>query len=217
MKRWKKLLIVTGLILLIAAGIGYWAMNMAVNKVLDAISSDVMMSDVPSSLPPAPTGIVPSPSSTPAAATSEPSNMPSSVPQSADSPAPTTPAPSQAPIGSVKPTIPAETNAAPAASPYDGTIDASKAETAQESITMKEKMQVTSIFMKRFTTKELDAFVKLANGGLTVEEKKEAKKIVMEKLSEEEYDELIQIAAKLGLSQGKKYEESKKEVEPNKP
>lgn len=78
-------------------------------------------------------------------------------------------------------------------------------------------MQVASIFMKRFTTKELDAFRKLASGGLTVEEKKEAKEIVMEKLTEEEYDELIQIAAKLGLSQGKKYEESKKEFQSNKP
>ncbi|MNW19306.1 hypothetical protein D3C71_2192420 [compost metagenome] len=59
--------------------------------------------------------------------------------------------------------------------------------------------------MKRFSAKELDAFMKLASGGLTHKEKVEAKKLVLEKLSEEEYNQLIAIAARLGLSQGGQY------------
>jgi len=78
-------------------------------------------------------------------------------------------------------------------------------------VTAEEKLKLTTIFLKRFTPKELSAFMTLAKGGVTIEEKREAKKIVLEKLTEEEYNELIAIAAKLGLSQGKNYQESLKE------
>ncbi|MNR68230.1 hypothetical protein D3C85_1926620 [compost metagenome] len=45
----------------------------------------------------------------------------------------------------------------------------------------------------------------MAGNGLSVDEKKKAKDIILQKLTEDEYNQLIGIAAKYGLSQGKKY------------
>jgi hypothetical protein len=219
--KWKKLLILTGSILLVVAGLGYWAMNMAVNKVLNAISSDAVTAAMQAAPIPVPTGIA-SAAPTPAAASTAPTDK--TPTQHSPGTAVSEPAGSTQSMG-LPSAATSGTPAAGASSPervpstdqYDGTIDSNKAEAAQESISMKDKMLVTSIFMKRFSAKELEAFMKLAGGGLTLEEKKEAKKIVMQKLSEEEYDQLIDIAAKLGLSQGKKYSESRKEFEASKP
>lgn len=211
MKRWQKVLIVVAAILLIIAGGAFWAMNKAVDKVLDAVSSDVLSSmNSPTPRPADIPGNSTSPAPEVAPGVSiEPTPGKSEVSQ----PLPTPPASTQTtPGGSVSPITESPSLTQPANTPYEANIGADKAQKAQEEITMKDKLQVTSIFMKRFSAKELDAFMKLASGGLTLEEKVEAKKIVLEKLSEEEYDQLIAIAAKLGLSQGKNYVESNKEL-----
>lgn len=199
MKKWKKILIVLIAILLLATGGAYWAMNKAVDKVLEAVSSDVMASmgsPTPQSDP------KPQVSATAGGESSSVSNA-EAIPGAGGTPSPP-PASAQAiPGASVSPAKGEKPASSPANTSYDPSINADKAAKAQEEITVKEKLQITSIFMKRFSAKELDAFMKLAGGGLTHEEKKEAKKLVLEKLSEEEYNQLIGIAARLGLSQGK--------------
>lgn len=211
MKKWKKILMALFAILLLAAGGAYWAMNKAVDKVLEAVSSDVMAS---MSSPAPQADPKPQVSATTGDESSSVSNA-EAIPGAGGTPSPP-PASAQAtPGASVSPAKGEELAPTLANTPYDPSIDANKAAKAQEEITVREKLQITSIFMKRFSAKELDAFMKLAGGGLTHEEKKEAKKLVLEKLSEEEYNQLIGIAAKLGLSQGKNYEESLKES-PNK-
>lgn len=91
---------------------------------------------------------------------------------------------------------------------YDPNISTKKATEVQESITLAEKARVTGTMVRNLDTQELKQLAGLASGGLSLEEKKEAKKIILEKLSEEEYNELIAIAAKYGLSEGKKYDET---------
>lgn len=208
MKKWQKVFIVLAVVLIVAASGAYWAMNKAVNKVLEAVSSDVVASmgnPSPQATAPVPQ-ISASPTIEPGSSVqAEPTPGTVSSQQPSPASAQTTPGASVYPAQGEEPTP------SPAATPYDPSINADKAAKAQEEITVKEKLQITSIFMKRFSAKELDAFMKLASGGLTHEEKIEAKKIVLEKLSEEEYNQLIGIAAKLGLSQGKKYEESQKD------
>lgn len=210
MKRWQKVLIVVAAILLVIAGGAFWAMNKAVDKVLEAVSSNVLSSmNSPTPQPADTPGNSTSPAPEVAPGVSiEPTPGKSEVSQ----PLPTPLASTEAiPGASVSPAREPDASSQPASTPYDPSIDAEKAQKAQEEITVKDKLQVASIFMKRFSAKELDAFMKLANGGLTHEEKIEAKKQVLEKLNEEEYDQLIAIATKLGLSQGKKYEDSLKE------
>jgi hypothetical protein len=91
---------------------------------------------------------------------------------------------------------------------YNAHITAKKIEKAEEEITFSEKTKVTSILLKKLSGSDISLFMKLADGGMTVAEKKEAKGIVLQKLTEKEYDELIEIAANLGLSQGKSYADS---------
>ncbi|PZE20478.1 hypothetical protein [Paenibacillus xerothermodurans] len=98
---------------------------------------------------------------------------------------------------------------------YSAEITPDKAEKVQESITGSEKAQVTSILLKKLSVSELELFVKMAGDGLSVEEKKEAKKVILQKLTEDEYNQLISIAAKYGLSQGKNYDESQKQMAGN--
>lgn len=207
MKRWQKVLIITVAVLLIIAGGVFWAMNKAVNKVLEAVSSDVLSSmNTPI---PQPTDSPVISSSPTTGASSEASIEPTLGNKEVLQQQPTPPESTQTTLGaSVSSSPEAAITSQPASTPYDPNISADKAKQAQEDITLKEKLQITSIFMKRFSTKELDAFMKLASGGLSHEEKIEAKKLVLEKLSEEEYNQLIDIAARLGLSEGKKYSES---------
>lgn len=212
-RKWKRLLIVTGLILLAGLGAGYWAMNLAVNKVLDAVAPDALASVMQNS-PSTPLQATPTPS--PATVTPSPVGTSGQSPEASKNIALSISSPPSTTSESVSPTA-TPSSAIPTVTPYSGAIDAGKAESAQENITMKDKLQVTSIFMKRFSSSELDAFMKLASGGLTIEEKREAKKIVMQKLSEDEYNQLIEIAAKLGLSQGRKYDESKEDFQAKQP
>ena len=213
MKKWQKVSIILAAVLIVAAGVAYWAMNKAVNKVLEAVSSDVvatMGSPAPQATAPI-SQLSASPIIEPGSSIqSEPT--PGMAPSQQPSPVS---AQAAAPGASVYPAQREEAapTLTPSATPYDPSINADKAAKAQEEITVKEKLQITSIFMKRFSAKELDAFMKLASGGLTSEEKLEAKKLVLEKLSEDEYDQLIAIASKLGLSQGQGYQQSKEQIE----
>ena len=211
MKKWQKVSIILAAVLIVAAGGAYWAMNKAVDKVLEAVSSDVvasMGSPTPQATAPIPQ-ISASPTIEPGSSVQTDPTPGMAQPQQSSSPvsAQTNPGASIYPAQREE----ATSTPTPSATPYDPSINADKAAKAQEEITVKEKLQITSIFMKRFSAKELDAFMKLASGGLSLEEKVEAKKLVLEKLSEEEYDQLIGIAAKLGLSQGKGYNASKSE------
>jgi hypothetical protein len=204
MKKWQKVFIILVAILIVAAGGAYWAMNKAVNKVLEAVSSDVvasMESPIPQATAPI-AQVSASPVIAPGSSVqTEPTPGMVSSQQPSPASAQTTPGASVYPAQREE----AAPTPTPSATPYDPSINADKAAKAQEEITVKEKLQITSIFMKRFSAKELDAFMKLASGGLTHEEKIEAKKLVLEKLSEDEYNQLIGIAARLGLSQGGQY------------
>jgi hypothetical protein len=97
---------------------------------------------------------------------------------------------------------------------YDASITPEKAQEAQEQIAVQEKAKVTSILLKKLSASDLQLFAKMMGNGMSVEEKKEAKKIILQKLTEDEYNELIAIAAKLGLSQGKDYSSSVKDMTP---
>lgn len=91
---------------------------------------------------------------------------------------------------------------------YEAQITTEKAKEVQDAITLKEKASVTSVLLKKLSASDLQLFAKMAGNGLSVDEKKKAKDIILQKLSEDEYNQLIGIAAKYGLSQGKKYAET---------
>ncbi|MFC3799838.1 hypothetical protein [Cohnella sp. GCM10012308] len=94
---------------------------------------------------------------------------------------------------------------------YSAEVSVDKAESVKEDITFSEKTKLMTIMLKRLSASDIKTLSDLASGGLSVEKKVEAKKIILEKLSEKEYDELIKIAQKYGMSEGKSYEDSKKE------
>lgn len=221
MKRWKKALIISGAVLVVVAGGTLWAMNKAVDKVLEAVSSDVLATMNSPALGPSETPSSNNKPNSTSEANSDPSIRPESqavrddsVPTSSPVAKQANPGDSVSPMSDITSTSQPEPSPSlqPTNTPYNPSIDADKAQKAQEEVTLNEKLQISTIFLKRFSAKELDAFMKLASGGLSLEEKKEAKKLVLEKLTEEEYDQLIGIAAKLGLSEGKNYAESEKEL-----
>ncbi|MHA6481493.1 hypothetical protein ACX1C1_06260 [Paenibacillus sp. strain BS8-2] len=94
---------------------------------------------------------------------------------------------------------------------YTAEISTDKAKDVQEKITVTEKAQLASVFLKQLSVDDIKALQGLASGGLGLDEKKEARTLILEKLTPEQYDELIQIAKKYGMSQGKSYEEVSKE------
>ena len=94
---------------------------------------------------------------------------------------------------------------------YTAEISTDKAKDVQEKITVSEKAQLASVFLKQLSVDDIKALQELASGGLGVDEKKEARSLILEKLTPEQYDELIQSAKKYGMSQGKSYEEVSKE------
>ncbi|NOU95105.1 hypothetical protein GC093_18015 [Paenibacillus sp. LMG 31456] len=97
---------------------------------------------------------------------------------------------------------------------YAAEVSPDKAKEVEQSITVREKAQVVSVLLKKLSASELQMFLNLVGKGLSIEEKKEAKKVILQRLTEEEYNQLISIAAKYGLSQGKGYQESQKELVP---
>ncbi len=89
-----------------------------------------------------------------------------------------------------------------------GDITLDQAINVKSNFSMADKITVASVLISKFSANELGLFEKMVSGGITTEEKKEAKIIFLQKLSEEEYNELISIAAKYGLSQGRKFNET---------
>lgn len=96
---------------------------------------------------------------------------------------------------------------------YEANISPELAEIAQEQITISEKAKLTKMLLNKLTPKEVTLFIKMTSNGVSIEEKKAAKKIILEKLTPEEFDELILIAKRLGLSEGRPYEETIKDYE----
>lgn len=94
---------------------------------------------------------------------------------------------------------------------YNPSISQERADEIAESVTIQEKAKVFRVVMKNLSTSDISRLRELAAGGLTSEEKQEARALMLERLSEDEYNELIAIAHKYGVSQGKTYEEVKKE------
>lgn len=93
---------------------------------------------------------------------------------------------------------------------YSAEVSVDKAKDLQEKITVGEKAQVTGVLLKELSMSDIKELQALAKGGLSVEEKKQARSIILDKLSAEQYDELIKVAKKYGMSQGKSYDEVSK-------
>lgn len=94
---------------------------------------------------------------------------------------------------------------------YSAEISTDKAKNVQEKITVSEKAQLASVFLKQLSMDDIKALQELASGGLNIDEKKEARTLILDRLTPEQYDDLIQIAKKYGMSQGKSYAEVFKE------
>ncbi len=90
---------------------------------------------------------------------------------------------------------------------YRAEVSSDKAQSVQDSVTLDEKLIISSILLDRFSSEELGLFRKLASGGLSIDEKKQMRETFLKKLSPSQYDELILIAKKYGVSQGKSFEE----------
>lgn len=227
-KKWVKVLLWILAVMLLIAGAGVWGISYVADKVLHYItaSSESELAKPTATETPNPSATV-LPSESPADATKPPvSEIQPSVQslaplQNTEQPVASTqqptPKPPEQPAVEKTPNQEPKNDKDSDTLPYSAAISAEKAEKAQEKVTLEEKAMITSIFAKRFNADELKAFMKLASGGLSIEEKKQAKKIVLSKLTEDEYDQLIQIAAKLGLSQGKSYSESQKQFASPKP
>ncbi|MGN7382097.1 hypothetical protein [Paenibacillus sp. SAFN-117] len=220
-RKWKKWLGWSAALLIVLAVGGYFAMDYAVDRMLRSISAGLELEAVSQ-----PGGQDNSPDRTSDPATSDSKEGDKNVPVSGTPdpedkgeavPDPTSGPDSggasdsdsgQPPSSGDKET---KEEAAADKGKYQANITPDKASKAQEQITLQDKTKVTSVLLKRLGASDIKTLMDLASGGMSVEEKREAKKVILEKLSEEEYDELIAIAAKLGLSQGKSYEDSLKE------
>ncbi|WP_214627179.1 hypothetical protein [Paenibacillus agaridevorans] len=94
---------------------------------------------------------------------------------------------------------------------YSAEISTDKAKDVQDKITVSEKAQLASVFLKQLSMDDIKTLQELAGGGLNQEEKKEARTLILNRLTPEQYDGLIKIAKKYGMSQGRSYEEVSKE------
>lgn len=198
------------MLIVLAVG-GYFAMDYAVDRMLRSISAGL---DTEAVFQPGGKDISPDRTSDPATETPTPEDKgeavavpgPSSGPDANnDSNGASDSGSGQPPSSGDKET---KEEAAADKGKYQANITPDKASKAQEQITLQDKTKVTSVLLKRLGASDIKTLMDLASGGMSLEEKREAKKLILEKLSEEEYDELIAIAAKLGLSQGKSYEDS---------
>lgn len=96
---------------------------------------------------------------------------------------------------------------------YSPNVSVDKAKAIQEKVTTSEKAKVASILLGNLEMSDIKLFKELASGGLSVDEKRKARKVLLDKLSPEEYNALVKIASKYGVSQGKTYDEIKKQEE----
>jgi len=221
MKKWQKVTIWVASILIVLVVGGLFAANYAVDKVLDSMvgmSVDDLLEE--SITPDEVDTIIPDeseeqtdgnsasdlPDSTEQQGNSNDGGQESTSTDSTEKPNATTkPEASKTPEATKKP----EGNKSE--SGYSAEISTDKAKEVQDNISVSEKAKVVTTLMGSLSASDISTLQKLASGGLSVEEKKQAKEIMLEKLSEDQYNELIAIAAKHGLSQGKKYSETKAE------
>jgi len=230
----KKLLLWTGAILIVLAVGGYFALNYAVNRMIHIMAEGIDLESLDRELqgvgnvrmdekngvtaPAGGSGNVAGSGDTGTSANAGKANGAgsgaSASPNTGSGGSTQQSSGGNAQQGAAASQAPAQSSSAPTKDDkltYSAEISTDKAKQVEEQITLKDKAFITSVIMKRFSSSELNMFAKLASGGLSVEEKKEAKKVFLEKLSESEYNQLIGIAAKLGLSEGKDYQNSLKE------
>jgi len=208
LKKSHKILLWSGGIVVAIATTGYFGMNYAVDRAMDAFVASALQAELDSTA-----GSVSSP-----AASDKPKSSPSvadggkeeksSNPASSANDVPKDQGGNQAAGNDDKKTASGQKDTQ--GTIYDPSISAEQAKKVQESITAKEKARVSAILLKKLSASDISTFMNMSKGGLTNEEKEEAKKVIMQKLSEDEYNELIAIAAKYGLSQGKSYKETTK-------
>ncbi|CAM4523583.1 hypothetical protein FHS16_003354 [Paenibacillus endophyticus] len=202
MKKWKKVLIwVVSVIVVLGIG-GLFAANYAVNKLIASLSdsleneiingtlNDTVDSTVDNDLPK--TGATDAPTTEKPNANSETTSDPEKTTDNSN--------------GSTTSEDTVDTD-----DDYKAEVSIDKAKEVQEKITVGEKAQLTSVFLKELSMSDIKELQALAGGGLSKEDKKKARSLILEKLSPEQYDELIQIAKKYGMSQGKSYDEVVKE------
>ncbi|MDT3428861.1 hypothetical protein J2Z22_004455 [Paenibacillus forsythiae] len=96
---------------------------------------------------------------------------------------------------------------------YSPNVSTKKIDNVKESVTIKDKANVTEILLKNLDLSSIRKLQELAKGGLTVEEKKEARAIIMSKVSPDEYNELAIIGKKYGVSEGRNYDQIMKSLE----
>lgn len=200
MKKSHKILLWSGGIVVAIAATGYFGMNYAVDRAMDAFVASTLQAELDSV-----TGSVTSPA---VADGGKEEKEKSSNPASSANDVPKEQGGNQAVGNDDK--KPASGQKETPGTTYDPSISAEQAKKVQESITAKEKARVSAILLKKLSASDISTFMDLSKGGLTHEEKDQAKKIILQKLSEDEYNELIAIAAKYGLSQGKSYKETSK-------
>ncbi|MNI53434.1 hypothetical protein D3C73_1082620 [compost metagenome] len=212
LKTWKKWLIGLGITFAVLLVVGYFSMNYAVNYMLKSIVPSVSesilkeaegteaspkVSEPVTTVHPNPDNksTDTKPSSTSTSKTAEPTIKP------------TTSTSSGAENANPAPTATSEAIKKDPLS-YEAQVTGDKAKAVEESITLKEKTLISSVLLKKLSSSDIQLFAKMAGNGLSMDEKVAAKKIILEKLTEAEYDSLIGIAAKYGLSEGKKYKET---------
>lgn len=212
-RKWKKWLGWSAALLIVLAVGGYFTMDYAVDRMLRSISAGL---DTEAVFQPGGKDISPDRTSDSATETPTPEDKGEAVAVPGPSSGPDVHNDSDEASNSVSGQPPSSGNTETREGTadkgkFEANITPDKASKAQEQITLQDKTKVTSVLLKRLGASDIKTLMDLASGGMSVEEKREAKKVILEKLSEEEYDELIAIAAKLGLSQGKSYEDSLKE------
>lgn len=203
-------------IVILLAG-AYFGINYAADKVMDKLSDSILESAISS---PISTGVDKGQPSSSASATPASPSAPTkdAGPGNTDQPASNDTEKANPGNAGSSSTTKANGNDTSSGSPsndpgysYSAEVSVDKAVAVKEDITFAEKTKLMTIMLKRLNANDIKTLSDLAGGGLSIEKKKEAKKIILEKLSEKEYDELIKIAQKYGLSQGKRYVDSKQE------
>ncbi|WP_141502223.1 TraB/GumN family protein [Paenibacillus luteus] len=207
MKKWKKVLIwVASIIVILGVG-GLFAANYAVDKLISSLSESLENEILNETMNETVDGAITEGTDLVAGATDAP--VTDEGTQETDIAGET----------STSPEITPDTNngnstgegTKPSDGGYKAEVSIDKAKDVQEKITVGEKAQLTSVFLKELSMSDIKELQGLASGGLSVEDKKKARSIILDKLSPEQYDELIQIAKKYGMSQGKSYDQVIKE------
>lgn len=202
MKRWKKVLIWVASIVVVLGVAGLFAANYAMDKMISQLSASLeneLLEDVATTPTETPSG------------ENDAAVEPATDKEGAEGSTPDATEQSSEEQSGQSDGAKSGTNNANSTDGYTAEITTDKAKEVQEKITVSEKAQLASVFLKQLSVDDIKALQELAGGGLDSAEKKEARTLILEKLTPEQYDELIQIAKKYGMSQGKSYEQVSKE------